>query len=90
MNCNKHFENLSFGIVKIKEEILIENIKNRHHILYNSNYILEYNKKLESIIQYSKTLMNKILSVNSFDEFKNVLYPPPPPKINLTKRIIRL
>jgi soluble P-type ATPase len=90
LNCNKHFENLSFGIVKIKEEILIENIKNRHNILYNSNYILEYNKKLQNIIQYSKTLMNKILSVNSFDEFKNVLYPPPPPKINLTKRIIRL
>ena len=44
----------------------------------------------ESILGRIKTLMNKILSVNSFDEFKNVLYPPPPPKINLTKRIIRL
>lgn len=89
LNCNKHFQNLSFGIVKLKEDILIENIKNRHHILYNSNYILECNKKLENIIEYSKTLSNRILSLNSFDEFKNVLYPPTP-KINLTKRIIRL
>jgi len=88
LNCNKHFENLSFGIVKINEDILIENIKNRHHILYNSNYILEYNKKLEDIIEYSKTLSNRILSFNSFDEFKNKLYPTIP-KINL-KRIIRL
>lgn len=88
LNCNNHFENLSFGIVKLNENILIENIKNRHHTLYNSNYILEYNKKLEDIIQYSKTLNNKILSFNSFDEFKNGLYPPIP-KVNL-KRIIRL
>jgi hypothetical protein len=87
LNCNKHFENLLFGIVKINEDILIENIKNRHHILYNSNYILEYNKKLENIIEHSKTLNNRILSFNSFDDFKNNLYPPTP-KINL-KRIIR-
>lgn len=89
LNCNKHFENLSFGIIKISEDLLIENIKNRHHILYNSNYILEYNKKLESIIEHSKTLSNRILSFNSFDEFKNKLYPPVP-KVNLTQRIIRL
>jgi hypothetical protein len=89
LNCNNHFENLSFGIIKINEDILIENIKHRHHTLYNANYILEYNKKLESIIEYSKTLNNRILSFKSFDEFKNKLYPQPLPKINL-KRIIRL
>lgn len=89
LNCNKHFKNVSFVIIKIDEHQLSENIKNRHHILYNSNYILEYSKKLESMVEYTKTLNNRILSFNSFEEFKNKLYPPTP-KINPKNRIIRL
>lgn len=89
LNCNNYFENISFGIIRINDDRLIENIKNRHHILYNSNYIIEHNNELKNIIEYSKTLNNKIISFNSFDEFKNKLYPPTP-KINLKQRIIRL
>ena len=89
LNCNKHFENISFVIINIDESQLNDNIRSRHHILYNSDYILENNKKLENMIEYTKTLNNRILSFNSFEAFKNKLYPPSP-KINLKNRIIRL
>jgi hypothetical protein len=41
------------------------------------------------MIEYTKTLNNRILSFNSFEEFKNKLHPPTP-KINPKNRIIRL
>lgn len=89
LNCNNHFENVSLGIIKLDDYQLNENIKTRHNTLYNSNYILEHNKKLENIIEYTNTLNTKIPSFNSFNEFKSKLEPSIP-KVNLKQRIIRL
>lgn len=89
LNYNKHFENISFGIIKINEDLLIENIKSRHHILYNSDYIMEHSKQLEIIIEKSKKLNDRMTIFNSFEDLKN-LVAPPIVKITLRNRIIKL
>ena len=89
LNCNNYFDNISFGIIKLTNELLKQNIENRHHKLYNSTYIIEHNKLLGDIVEEIKPLRNKIIVFNSFDDFKHKLYPPTP-KFNLKQRIIRL
>lgn len=86
LHCRDYYSNIKFGIVHLEKKNLEENIKNRHHINYDSNYITDSHTNLKIIID-SKNINFPIFK--NYEEFETYLYPPPS-KLNLTKRIIRL
>lgn len=87
LSCKDYFNNIKFAIILIDENELKDNIVKRHHIKYNSNYIIENYKKLESIINSDD---NKLKVFKSFDEFKIYFQPKTLSSSVGIKRIIRL
>lgn len=86
LTCKDYYKNIQFVIVQIKEDVLIENIKNRHHPKYDSSYILDNYTNFRVKIGYKN---QNIKVFNTFEEFKNYLYPQPS-KLEIKQRIIRL
>lgn len=84
-NCKNYFKNLSFIFVILDEERLNNNIKNRHHEFYKSEYIINHHKNL---IQIQKNF--DFTSFNNFIDFKKYFEPKNIGDIKLPKRIIRL
>jgi hypothetical protein len=81
-----YYNNIRFAIIKIPHAELKENIKKRHHPLYNSNYIIEKHNKLSLISDNSK-----LLTFTSFKEFHEYFLPTQIGNIGSPiKRIIRL
>lgn len=84
-SCKDYFQNISFAIIKIDEIQLRENIKNRHHPQYNSDYIIEkYNNFRVKIGMKNE----KIKVFKTFEDFEEHINPKPS-NLNI-KRIIRL
>jgi hypothetical protein len=92
LNARGFFANIAFAIINLNEDELVKRIKERHDIRYSSNYILEHNSELHRIKEEIKKTPNRINTFVSLEEFVEYIYPPikVEPKINLTKRIIRL
>jgi hypothetical protein len=85
-DAKDYYNNIRFAIIKIPQSELKENIKNRHHPLYNSNYIIEKHNKLSLISDNSK-----LLTFTSFKEFHEYFLPTQIGSIGSPiKRIIRL
>lgn len=86
LESKNYFEKIRFGILLLDKNILISNIKQRHHLNYDSNYILQHYDKLSNVNESGK--IRCFTSFENFVEFFN-------PKINtnltaINKRIIRL
>jgi predicted kinase len=85
-NAKDYYNNVKFAIIKIPQSELKENIKKRHHPLYDSNYIIEKHKELSLISDNSK-----LLTFTSFEEFHQYFLPIQIGGIGSSiKRIIRL
>jgi predicted kinase len=85
-NAKDYYNNVKFAIIKIPQSELKENIKKRHHPLYDSNYIIEKHKELSLISDNSK-----LLTFTSFKEFHQYFLPIQIGGIGSSiKRIIRL
>lgn len=84
LDAKDYFDNIKFCVISLSDDDLLSNINKRHHQLYNSNYIIEHNKKLKKILE-----KNKILNFNTFEDFKKYFLPKET-KRGITQRIIRL
>jgi hypothetical protein len=69
-DAKDYYNNVRFAIIKIPQSELKENIKNRHHPLYDSNYIIEKHNELSLISNNSK-----LLTFTSFKEFYQYFFP---------------
>ena len=85
LDCKNYYKNIKFGIVILDDDELDLQIKKRHHPLYNSNYIVEKNKKLKELIGTTKIKIFK-----NFKEFKEYFEPSLVNNKPMIQRIIRL
>jgi hypothetical protein len=86
LDCKHYYENIKFGIISLEEEELKTQIKKRHNPNYNSNYIIEKNNKLKTIIDKKNTFK----TFKNFKEFKEYFEPSLIGWKPMIQRIIRL
>ena len=86
LDCKHYYKNIKFGIIKLEEEELKTQIKKRHNPNYNSNYIIEKNNKLKTIIDKKSTFK----TFKNFKEFKEYFEPSLIGTKSMIQRIIRL
>ena len=85
-DAKDYYNNVRFAIIKIPQSELKENIKKRHHPMYDSNYIVEKYNQLSLISNNSK-----LLTFTSFKEFHQYFLPTQIGGVSSPiKRIIRL
>jgi hypothetical protein len=86
LDCKHYYENIKFGIINLEEEELKTQIQKRHNPNYNSNYIIEKNNKLKTIIDKKNTFK----TFKNFKEFKQYFEPSLIGRKPMIQRIIRL
>ena len=86
LDCKHYYENIKFGIINLEEEELKTQIQKRHNPNYNSNYIIEKNNKLKTIIDKKNTFK----TFKNFKEFKQYFEPSLIGSKPMIQRIIRL
>jgi predicted ABC-type ATPase len=85
LDCKHYYKNIKFGIVNLENDELALQINKRHNSKYNSNYIIEKNNRLKTIVDKKDTFK----TFKNFNEFKNY-FEPTTISQPMIQRIIRL